>query len=181
MLPQKLTLSRREEAEIRKFMTETKSKEEYRRAEAALYKAEGLSYRAIAKRMNAAYLSVYKWIQRYKEGGVNALRTKTRPGKKPRITPEQRKAIVQTALQSPQAFGYLKNEWSVRLLAKHLTQEMGIRISKTHVWEILQELGIVYKRAKAVVESPDPEYPEKARRVEGYKKIAPALLKKGLQ
>lgn len=181
MFPQKLILSKREEADVRKFMGETRSKEEYRRAEAVLYKAEGLSYRTIAKRMNAAYLSVYKWIQRYKKGGVNALRTKTHPGKKPRITPEQRKAIAQTVLQSPQAFGYLKNEWSVRLLAEHLTREMGIRVSKTHVWEILHELGIVYKRAKAVVESPDPDYPEKARRVEGYKKIAPALLKKGLQ
>lgn len=180
MSAQKLTLSKKEEAEIRKFMQETRSKGEYRRAEAVLYKAEGLSYRAIAKKMNAAYLSVYRWIQRYRQGGVNALRTKTYPGKKPRITPEQKKVIAQTALQSPQTFGYLKNEWSVRLLAKHLTQEMGIKISKSHVWEILQELGIVYKKAKAVVESPDPHYPEKARQVEGYKKIAPALLKKGL-
>ncbi|MEX2751251.1 MAG: transposase [Candidatus Freyarchaeota archaeon] len=79
-----MILSKKEEAEIRKFMQETRSKGEYRRAEAVLYKAEGLSYRAIAKKMNAAYLSVYRWIQRYKKGGANALRTKTYPGKKPR-------------------------------------------------------------------------------------------------
>ena len=162
-------------------MRETKSKDEYRRAEAVLYKAEGLSYRAIAKRMGASYASVYTWIQRYKKGGVNALRTKPHPGGKPRIIPEQRKAIAETALKSPQAFGYLKNEWSVRLLARHLTEEMGIPISKTHVWEILHDMGIAYKRAKAVVKSPDPDYEEKARRVEGYRKAAPALLKKGLR
>jgi len=41
---------------------------------------------------------------------------------------------------------------SARLLAEHLSRELGI--SKTHVWEILKEL--VYKRLKAVVRGQDP-------------------------
>ena len=97
------------------------------------------------------------------------------------ITQEQKKIITEIALKSPTAFGYLKNEWSVRLLARHLTKELGIKISKTHVWEILHDLGIVYKRPKAVVKSPDPDYEEKAVKLRGFKKVASTLEKKGLQ
>jgi hypothetical protein len=67
-----------------------------------------------------------------------------------------------------------------RLLARHLTRELGIEVSKTHVWEILRELAIVYKRPKAVVRSPDPDYEEKACMVEDYKKAASALQKRRL-
>jgi transposase len=176
-----LKLSESELAELKSFMRKTKEKEEYRRTEAVLYKAQGLSYRAIARRMDASYKSVYDWIKRYKAGGVEALRTKPPPGSKPRITPGQRKIIANTALKGPRAFGYLKNEWSMRLLSKHLTRELGIKVSKSHVCDILHGMGIAYKRPKSVVKSPDPDYGEKASKVEGYKRISLALLKKGLR
>jgi transposase len=57
---------------------------------------------------------------------------------------------------------------------------LGIEISKTHVWDILHELSIVYKRSKAVVRSPDPDYEEKAQRVEGCKRASSPLSRKGL-
>lgn len=161
-------------------MRETRRKEEYRRAEAVLYKAEGLSYRAIARRMGTSYSAVFSWVRRYGEGGVEALKTKPHPGGKPRITEDQRKTIADTALKSPRLFGYLKNEWSVRLLARHLSSELGINVSKTHVWEILRDLGIVCKRPKAFVKSPDPDYQEKAKKLKAYKRVAPALSKRGL-
>ncbi|MBS7649476.1 helix-turn-helix domain-containing protein [Candidatus Bathyarchaeota archaeon] len=85
-------------------MRETRRKDEYRRGEAVLYKAGGLSYRAVAKRMRTSYSAVYNWVQRYRRGGVEALKTKPHPGGKPRITKDQRKTIVETALKSPIVF-----------------------------------------------------------------------------
>ena len=99
------------------------------------------------------------------------------PGRRPKITGDRRKAIAEAALKGPGAFGYLRNEWSVRLLAEHLSRDLGI--SKTHVWEILKELGVVYKRPKAVVRSQDPEYGEKEKILEGYKNSALDLQKRG--
>ena len=109
------------------------------------------------------------------------MRCKPPPGRKPKITGDQRKAIAEAALKSPRAFGYLRSEWSVRLLAEHLSRELGIKISKSLVWRILKELGIAYnKRPKAVVKSPDPEYGEKEKILEGYKNSASDLQKRGL-
>jgi len=65
---------------------------------------------------------------------------------------------------------------SVRLLAEHLSRELGI--SKSLVWLILKELGIVYKRPKAVARSQDPEYEGKEKILEGYKNSALDLLKR---
>jgi transposase len=86
---------------------------------------------------------------------------------------------VELALQSPRLFGYLRNNWSVRLLSRHLTRQVGVKISKSHVWRILHEAGIVHKRPKAAVKSPDLDYERKAAKVSAYKRIAPALEKRG--
>jgi transposase len=92
---------------------------------------------------------------------------------------KRRERIVELALRSPTVFGYLQQDWNLRLLARHLTKEVGIGIGKTRLSEILKDAGIVYKRPKAVVRSPDPDYAVKARRLEGYKQIAAALEKRG--
>lgn len=175
-----LVISESEEEGLRRLMAEG-DRGEYRRCLAVLLRVKGTPNQAIAGILGVTGRSVERWIKAYRADGVAGLRRRPHPGGKPRITQDQGRTIAETALRSPRAFGYLRNEWSIRLLARHLTMELGIRISKTHVWEILHELGIVYKRPKAVVRGPDPDYGEKASMVEGYKKAASALLKRGLQ
>lgn len=175
-----LAISEAEENELKRLMAKG-DKMEYRRCLAVLLRAKGTPNQDIAGMLGATKRSVELWIKAYRDLGLSGLRRRLHPGGKPRITHEQRRVIAETALKSPRAFGYLKNEWSVRLLARHLTKELGIEISKSLVWMILRELGIVYKRAKAIIESPDPDYAEKARSVGEYKDSASTLLKKGLR
>lgn len=107
------------------------------------------------------------------------MRDKPHPGKASQYTEAIRRRIVQIALKDPKLFGYLRNDWNLRLLARHLTRNASVEISFQHLQRILHEAGIVYKRPKATITSPDPDYELKARRVNGYKRIAPALTKKG--
>ncbi len=67
----------------------------------------------------------------------------------------------------------------VRDIAKEIEKESGIKISKSHVERILDELGLSYKRPKLHVRSDDPNYSRKKREVHNYKQIAPALQKRG--
>lgn len=174
-----LMLSEGEEEGLRGLMAQG-DKEEYRRCLAILLRARGMSNQDVAAMMGVTKRSLERWIRAYRACGITGLRRKPRPRSRPRITQDQRKIMSEIALKSPRAFGYLKNEWSVRLLARHLTRMLGIKIGKSHVWNILHELGIVYKRPKAVVKSPDPDYEEKASKVEEYKREALTLLKGGL-
>lgn len=81
--------------------------------------------------------------------------------------------------QSPTTFGYLKNTWSIRLLATYLTSLLGINVSPKQTWMIVQDLSIVYKQPKLVLEKGD-DYKEKKGKVESYKKVSRALLKKDI-
>lgn len=173
-----LVVSRSEEEKLRKLMAEG-GKGEYRRCLAVLLRTQGMHNADIAATLGVTRRSVERWVKTYRAGEVDGLKGRTRPGRRPRIVEAHRRLIAETALKAPRAFGYLKNEWSVRLLASHLTKELGIEISRAHVWRMLRDLGIVYKRPKAVVRSPDPDYEDKARKVEGYKKAASALEKRG--
>lgn len=175
-----MVISEGEEEELRELMAGG-CKEEYRRCLSVLLRARGVHPRDVAETLGVTRRSLERWVKAYRADGVAGLRSRKRPGRRRRIDEAQRRRIVEVALKGPKAFGYLKNEWSLRLLSRHLTRELGIKISRAHVWRILHDLGIVYKRPKAVVRSPDPDYQEKASMVEDYKKAASALLKGGLQ
>jgi len=173
-----LVISEAEEEGLRKLMAEG-DKGEYRRSLAIILRAKGTPNKDVAGTIGVSKRSVERWVKAYRAHGIEGLRGRKRLGRR-RIDEAQRRMIAEIVLKEPRAFGYLRNEWSIRLLARHLTEELGIRISKSLVWLILKELGIAYKRPKAVVKSPDPEYEEKARILEEYKNSASDLIKKGL-
>ena len=81
--------------------------------------------------------------------------------------------------KSPRTFGYLKNTWSIRLLAIHLSSLLGINVSRMQTWRIIYDLGIVYKQPKLELQKGD-DYEQKRKKIDGYKKVSNALLKKDM-
>jgi len=174
-----LSLSEAERSRLLAFMKQTDSKREYARSSGILMKADGYTFEAAAGKLGVCEKSVERWVQAYEMDGLEGLRLKPQPGRPSRYKGRRRERIIQLALKSPTLFGYLQQDWNLRLLARHLTKEVGIEIGKSRLSEILRDAGIVYKRPKAVVHSPDADYAVKARRVEGYKQVAAALEKRG--
>ena len=61
-------------------------------------------------------------------------------------------------LIDPHIFGYLRNTWSLRSLARCLTDELGISISFKHLQRITKDMGIRCKRPKLeLLHGPDYE------------------------
>jgi putative transposase len=168
--------------ELLLFMKSTRDKEEYRRAYAIKQKMEGVPYRTIAKDMGVNYRNVYDWIDNYRKEGLDGIRNKRKNGgRRPVISTEKNKELIKDIVlnKSPTTFGYLKNTWSIRLLATHLTSLLGINVSPKQTWRIVHDLGIVYKQPKLELENEkDDDYEEKKGKVERYKKVSRALLKK---
>ena len=175
--PVKLELSTVQRKELFSFMKNTKDKEEYRRASAIKQKMEGVPYRTIAKNLGVNYRNVYGWIKKYRDSGLDGIRNKRKNGgRKPVISTDKNKEMVKDIElnKSPQTFGYLKNTWSIRLLATYLSSLMEINVSPMQTWRIIQDLGIVYKQPKLELEKGD-DYEEKKGKIERYKKISSAL------
>ena len=101
-------------------------------------------------------------------------------GRKPVISTDKNKEIVKDIVlnKSPQTFGYLKNTWSIRLLATYLSHLLEMNVSPMQTWRIIHDLGIVCKRPKLELEKSN-DYEEKKKKIDGYKKVSSALLKKG--
>jgi transposase len=174
-----LPLSRVKKTELFDFMKETGNKEEYRRASAIKQKLEGLPYRTIARNLDVNYRNVYNWIKEYKEYGLDGIRSKrNNAGRIPKISSDKNKEKVKEVIsKSPRTFGYLKNTWSIRLLATYLTTILGMDVSPMQTWRIVHDLGIVCKRPKLVLEHAE-DYEKKKKIVDNYKKVCAALLKK---
>ena len=174
-----LELSKLKKAELYNFMKGTRNKEEYRRASAIKQKLEGLPYRTIARNLDVNYRNVYNWIQEYKECGLDGIRIKrNNAGRIAKISSDKNKERVKEIItKSPRTFGYLKNTWSIRLLATYLTTILGMNVSPMQTWRIVHDLGIVSKRPKLTLEHAE-DYEKKKKIVDNYKKVSAALLKK---
>ncbi len=178
--PVRLELSTVQKKELISFMKSTKDKEEYRRASAIKQKMEGVPYRTIAKNLGVNYRNVYDWINNYRKYDLDGIRNKRKNGgRKPVISTDKNKEMVKDIVlnKSPQTFGYLKNTWSIRLLATYLSSLLEMNVSPMQTWRIIHDLGIVYKQPKLELEKGD-DYEEKKGKIERYKKISAALLKK---
>jgi len=180
--PLTLEVSKEQKKELLLFMKSTRDKEEYRRAYAVKQKMEGVSYRTIAKDIDVNYRNVYDWIDNYRNDGLDGIRNKRKNGgRRAVITTAKNTEMIKDIVlnESPQTFGYLKNTWSIRLLATYLTSLLGMNVSRSQTWRIIHDLGIVYKQPKLELEKErEEDYEEKKEKIDNYKKVSRALLKK---
>ena len=174
-----LRLSANQKKKLFDFIKNTKNKEEYRRAVAVKQKMEGMSYRNIAKNLGVNYRNAYRMVKSYKEHGLGGIRSKRKnAGRMPKISSDRNMhKIKQIVLDSPRSFGYLRNTWSIRLLAAYLTNILEMNVSPMQTWRIIHELGITCKKPKLMLEH-EKDYEEKKKTIDNYKKVSSALLKK---
>ena len=180
-LASKLNLSRGQKTSLESLMNNTTNKKEYRRVLAILQKGQGRggrSYEDIALEHGVNIRSVQRWVAAFTHGGIGQVRIKKRPrGLNSRITDENKEIILSALFNDPHIFGYLRNTWSLRSLARCLTDELDIPISFKHLQRITKDMGIRCKRPKLELLH-GPDYEEGRERVENYKQVASALKKR---
>ena len=101
------------------------------RSTIVLFASQGKSNNAIAKELAVNRQTVILWRKRFRAGGIDALRDKSRPGRKPKLSASAVQQVIDVTLheQPPAA-----THWSNRMLAKRLgLSKMTIqRIWKAH-------------------------------------------------
>ena len=130
-----------------------------KRARIVLLAAEGQSTRAIAKEVGVQPRIVSLWRHRYADHGLDGLKDKPRPGKKPIYTPATDKRILEF-LDKPPPAGFAR--WTGPLLAKALGD-----VDVQYVWRCLRHYKIDLVARKSWCESNDPDFAAKAADVVG--------------
>jgi transposase len=114
---------------------------EARRLLAAKHLQEGKGVREVARLVEAAPSSVSRWKQELDEGGLEALKATPHPGRRARLSPEQKKRLEQILLKGPQAVGFVTDLWTLARVAKVIEGEFGVKYHPGHVWYILRGMG----------------------------------------
>jgi transposase len=130
-----------------------------KRARIVLLAADGVSTRAIAKEVGVQPRIVSLWRRRYADHGLDGLKDKPRPGKKPLYTPATDKRILEL-LDKPPPAGF--GRWTGPLLAKALSD-----VDVQYVWRCLRHYKIDLAARKSWCESNDPDFAAKAADVVG--------------
>lgn len=174
----KLYLTIEQKNSLKSLMKNTTDKRQYRRLLAILQKSNnGRTFKDIAKEHVVSIRSVQRWVFAYLENGTTGLKIKKTGSSQSRITDENKEVMLSVLFNDPNLFGYVRNTWSLRSLAKCLTEELDIPISFKHLQRILKDMGIRCKRPKLELEH-GPDYDDGKKKVKNYKQIASALKKR---
>lgn len=122
------------------------------RAQIILMSTQGLSAAAIGERLGCARRTVYKWRERFQEGGIESLRDRPRPGQPTRLTPSKTRQILRLTTQRiPKE----STHWSTRLMAKYA------EVSQWQVRQVWAAADLKPHRLKTFKISKDPQFAEK--------------------
>src|SRR5215212_3255519 len=114
---------------------------EERRLRAWALKAKGWSQQRIAEALGVTAGAVSQWMRRGREGGVEALKRRPRPGAVPRLAAEQRAQIPLLLARGAEAFGFRGDVWTAKRVAVVIRREIRVRYHPNHVGKLLRAAG----------------------------------------
>lgn len=139
------------------------------RAKMLLYKAQGMSNKSIADRLDVNINTVKLCLSKFKKGGISrALFDDPRSGRKVEITDDAVVWIIDIACQRPADLGYSQELWTLKNLHCHIqshAEEAGYprlaSITKPMVQKILKRSDIKPFKIKYYCEKRDPDFEAK--------------------
>jgi transposase len=113
---------------------------EWRRWRAWRLKQKGWQQRAIAEALDASEETVSRWLARARQGGFEALRTRSSPGRPPKLSADQKRLIPEFLWHGAEAYGFHGQLWTCKRIAKVIKEQFGVSYHKDHVARLLREL-----------------------------------------
>jgi transposase len=101
------------------------------RAQIILLAQRGRAHQAIAEDLSISPRTVQRWLNAYREHGLDGLRPRTAPGAKPKLTADLGPVLQQWVLDGPVKQGLDRANWTYAELADHLYKVKGLRVRKS--------------------------------------------------
>lgn len=141
----------------------------YRRAKMLLLKSEGLSYEAIALKLDVTVPTVRLCLQKYSESGIqSALEDYSGRGRRAEIFDDSKAWVINIACQKPTAFGLSAELWYPTSLTKYVNsvaEEEGYpRMATASIFsirKILREAQLNPHKITYYCEKRDPDFDRK--------------------
>ncbi len=174
-----IELSEEQKSELRNALKTAKDNRSFRAITGVLLRSGGQTAESVSKTLGVCKKQVFEWCKKYRKRGIKGLFFRKSPGRPAVEGDKAKKRIPEILKEDPQMFGFLKGRWVVRDISRQLKKE-GISLNFQSVDRILLDLGINIKRPKLRAPGSIKKDYRKRKEIRNYKRIAPALEKKGL-
>ena len=132
--------------------------QEQRRLQAGELFAQGRSQAEVAQQLGVSRQSAKRWYDRWRQGGAEALRSRGRSGRPPKVTDAQLAEVEQVLLGGALAAGFANDLWTLDRVAEVIKRHTGVRLATTSVWRLLhQRLGWSVQRPERRAKERDEE------------------------
>jgi transposase len=138
---------------------------------------DGESPAAVMRSMGLCRTSIYRWLEKFEDGGLEALAEQIAAGPEPKLTDQQRQQVKRWIVgKDPRQYGFEFGLWTRQIVADLILKRMGVTLGLTAVGRLLAQLEITpqkplrraYERdpvaVKAWVERQYPRLRRKARK-----------------
>ncbi len=99
--------------------------------------------------------TVFAWLARYKDGGPDALRARSVPGRPSTLTPDQQSRLVTMVVDGdPRRLGFGSALWTRTLIRALIQREFAVTLSGATIGRLLQATGLSGGRATRATRIP---------------------------
>src|SRR5438093_4985148 len=97
----------------------------------------------VMKSLGLCRTSIYPWLRKFEDEGLNALAEKIAQGPEPKLTEKQRQKVKRWILgKDPRQYGFDFGLWSRRIVQSLIEEKLGIELGLTAVGRLLASLDI---------------------------------------
>lgn len=125
------------------------------RVYALLLFAQQHSVAQIADLLAIAETTFYNWLHALLLEGIDGLRPRTAPGRKPKLNPQQKSRLRELLIAGPESCGFACGCWNATLVQTLIEREFGVLYNQRYVCALLAGLGFSYQKAHFVAAQRD--------------------------
>src|ERR687891_2534982 len=100
---------------------------------------EGWHQQRIAEALGVSKGAVSQWLSRAKADGPQALHHRKPPGRRSKLTPQQRLQLLELLAQGPPAFGFRGDVWTQPRVAQIIRRHFAVQYHPSQVGRILKQ------------------------------------------
>lgn len=101
---------------------------------------QGWKQQAIAAALGVSQGAVSQWLSRARAAGPAALRRRPPPGRRPRLTDEQRAQIPALLARGPEAWRFRGNVWTRNRIALVIKEVFGVTYDPSQISRIMRAI-----------------------------------------
>jgi transposase len=121
-------------------LTLTREQQEARRFLAGQMFQQGKRDCEVAALLRVCRSSVGRWRAAFAERSWDGLKSKTHPGRSPRLDARQKERLTRILLQGARKAGYATELWTCARVAQVIERNFGVGYHPRYPWEILRQL-----------------------------------------